>query len=121
MDLATLEQRTLARTERLHSFLYPKLEAAVERARLRAEEDGYDPWYFSHSVRFFLCRAIDDELRRCADKKWFTRRQLALSGIELKYQEFVIKVFCGIKASYSSRETPQLARHSSNSGCLTTT
>lgn len=90
MDLDSLKQQTLQRTWDLHQRLYTIIEDTVESVRSDFASRPYDPWYFSHSVRYQLCCALDAVPK---EARKFERVLHPLSGVELKYNEFRIKVW----------------------------
>jgi hypothetical protein len=90
MDLDSLKQQTLQRTWDLHQQLYTVLEKTVEDVRASHVNGAYDPWYFSHSVRYRLCVALDSVPKELQN---FTHIPHPLSGIEIRYREFRIKVW----------------------------
>jgi hypothetical protein len=88
MDLDALAARTLRRTWGLHQTLFTRLEKAVEESRVQFDPSNYDPWYFSHSVRYKLCRYIDEGIGLKIQ-----RIPQPMSGIDLAYLEFRFKVW----------------------------
>jgi hypothetical protein len=90
MDLESLKQQTLQRTWDLHQRLYTIIENTVESVRSDFASRPYDPWYFSHSIRYLLCTALDSIPK---EARTFERITHPLSGVELMYREFRIKVW----------------------------
>ncbi|HXS97863.1 MAG TPA: hypothetical protein VN736_24860 [Candidatus Limnocylindrales bacterium] len=90
MDLDSLRQQTLERTWDLHQRLYTIIEDSIESVRVELASKPYDPWYFSHSVRFHLCTALDSIPE---EARTFDRVRHPLSGVELNYKEFRVKVW----------------------------
>ena len=74
----------------LHQRLYVLTESVVEAVRQRFDPEGYDPWYFTHSVRHDICRALDGVPDQ---ERGFSRVPHPLSGIELVYREFRVKMW----------------------------
>ena len=89
MDLPSLAKRTLDRTSNLHRQLYRFLEDAVENSRTKFDPKDFDPWYFTHTVRYELCKQIDAVPEETRD---FKRVPFPMSGIEVEYLEFRVKV-----------------------------
>jgi hypothetical protein len=90
MDLDELAKRTLERTWDLHQQIYRFLDESVEQVRSQFEPKEYDPWYFTHAVRYQVCRSIDaipEALRG------FTRTPFPMSGLEVLYREFKVKIW----------------------------
>ena len=90
MDLKSLTLQTIQRTWDLHQQLYTILENTVESVRPNFKSEGYDPWYFSHSIRYQLCRALDAIPQ---ESRTFERVLHPLSGVEVQYREFRVKVW----------------------------
>ncbi|MEP7355106.1 MAG: hypothetical protein ABI824_17900 [Acidobacteriota bacterium] len=90
MDLDLIAQQTLDRTWDLHQFLYRSIEKNVATMRDRMKDLPYDPWYFSHSVRYLTCCDLDASHVPNLD---FVRQPQALSAIDLTYRGCHIKVW----------------------------
>jgi hypothetical protein len=89
MDLQHLAQQTLRKTWNIHQPLYRHLEASVESVAQRFDPKKYDPWYFTHSVRYEVCQRIDS----AESAAQFKRVPLPMSGLEFAGDEFRLKVW----------------------------
>ena len=90
MDLDRVAQQTLDRTWDLHQFIFRKLERNIEIVRAEFQERPYDPWYFSHRVRYLTCCDLDSADKGKLD---FKRIPQALSAIDLVYKGCHLKVW----------------------------
>ncbi len=90
MDLDQIAQQTLERTWDLHQFLFRSLENNVAKVRDSLKDLPFDPWFFSHSVRFFTCCDLDAVDKSSLD---FTRVPQSLSAIDLNYRGCHVKVW----------------------------
>jgi hypothetical protein len=90
MDLDQVALQTLNRTWDLHQFIYRSVEKNIEIVKAEFEIRPYDPWYFSHRVRYLTCCDLDS-----ADKTTlaFERTPQALSAIDLRYNGCHFKVW----------------------------
>jgi hypothetical protein len=81
----------------LLSTLYTHIEGGIAEARaffeaedVDPEEEPPDPWLFSHIVRWYVCKRLD----RLKDPHLsYERSPLAMSGIDITYENRYIKVF----------------------------
>ena len=82
--------------DRLSAILRPifsLLEAGIQHASLRHEEAKarkVDPWYFSHTVRWYTWLGLD-ELRRSGTIK-FLLAEKPMSGLEVVYDGLALKI-----------------------------
>lgn len=90
MDLDQIARQTLKKTWALHQFIYSKIESNIELARAEFQTRQYDPWYFSHRVRYLTCCDLDSADKSKLD---FKRIPQALSAISLVYQDCHVKVW----------------------------
>ncbi|HSL84517.1 MAG TPA: hypothetical protein VLF66_17220, partial [Thermoanaerobaculia bacterium] len=77
--------------EPVSARVYEALEYGIECGRDSFGDDPLDPWLFPHIVRFRTCQRLRE------GQGEFTVRQNPMSGIEITYQGYHIRVFkrCG--------------------------
>lgn len=90
MDLDRIATETMERMHLLHQEVYRIIEKNVERARLEIGDCPYDPWFFTHYVRYFTCLDLD---ALPPSRIKIQRAKYAMSGIELLYDGTRVKIW----------------------------
>jgi hypothetical protein len=84
-----LASKALTRLDKLIPRIYEFTERGIAVAKVQLEGKPHDVYLFSHIVRYEICQSID----ALSDNFGIHRTPLPLSGIELFYEGFKIKVW----------------------------